>query len=336
MDWSLYRCGRAGHITYAPDEPELREHMSARTRSGELWRCLRCGTFVSGQPHGAGAAADAPSLRRGKEIRGEVILRFFAVERVLRFLLFGAIAFGVWRIANDKISVQHGFARDIPLLRALYSQLGLNIAHSHLIGLFQRALELKRSTLKLIAAGLAVFAVIELIEGVGLWLAKRWGEYFAAAVTSLGLPYEIYDLSLKFTYTRIALFLINLGLVLYLVLTKRLFGARGGKEAYEARLRSESVIDEAQKAAAAAVAPALAARPVPAAGSAAGPQPEPPPFAHGAHAAPGPSAQPAQATGPGSGQPGPAATNPPVAVTTSFSQPTVPRAANERGGNTSQ
>ena len=33
------------------------------------------------------------------------------------------------------------------------------------------------------------------------------------------------------------------GLVLYLVLTKRLFGVRGGKKAYEARLRSESILD---------------------------------------------------------------------------------------------
>lgn len=251
MDWSLYRCGTHGHVTYAPDEPELREHMSARTPAGELWRCLRCGTFVTGQPHAAGPASHAPALRRGKEIRGEVILRFFAVERVLRFLLFGALAFGVWRIANSQTSVQHGFSRDLPLLRTLYSQLGLNIQHSHLIGVFQRALHLSPKRLKLIAVGVAAFAVVELIEGVGLWLAKRWGEYFAAAVTSLGLPYEVYDLTLKFTWFRVALFVINIGLVLYLVLTKRLFGARGGKAAYEARLRSESVLDEASKAAAA-------------------------------------------------------------------------------------
>jgi hypothetical protein len=38
-------------------------------------------------------------------------------------------------------------------------------------------------------------------------------------------------------------FVINLALVLYLVLTKRLFGVRGGKKAYEAHLRSESILD---------------------------------------------------------------------------------------------
>ena len=69
--------------------------------------------------------------------------------------------------------------------------------------------------------------------------------------TSLGLPLEIYDLTKKVTALTLILFAINLALVLYLVLAKRLFGVRGGKRAYEARLRSESVLEAAAEAAAA-------------------------------------------------------------------------------------
>jgi hypothetical protein len=58
--------------------------------------------------------------------------------------------------------------------------------------------------------------------------------------------------------TRIIFFLINLALVVYLVVTRRLFGVRGGKAAYEARLRSESVIQEARTAIAAAHQPEAA------------------------------------------------------------------------------
>ena len=61
--------------------------------------------------------------------------------------------------------------------------------------------------------------------------------------TSVGIPYEVYDLAAKVTALRLAAFVVNLALVLYLVLTKRLFGVRGGKQAYDARLRSESIID---------------------------------------------------------------------------------------------
>ena len=42
--------------------------------------------------------------------------------------------------------------------------------------------------------------------------------------------------------------MINLLLVIYLVWSRRPFGARGGKEAYQARLRSESVIEMEQAA----------------------------------------------------------------------------------------
>ena len=45
-------------------------------------------------------------------------------------------------------------------------------------------------------------------------------------------------------------FAVNLALVLYLVITKRLFGVRGGKAAYDARLRSESIMEAAARAAA--------------------------------------------------------------------------------------
>ena len=84
--------------------------------------------------------------------------------------------------------------------------------------------------------------MIEIIEAVGLWLLKRWGEYFAMVATSVGIPYEIYDLTAKVTVLRVGALVINVALVVYLVVTKRLFGVRGGKKAYEARLRSESIL----------------------------------------------------------------------------------------------
>jgi len=249
MDWSLYRCGQAGHVTYAPDELPIREQLRGQTASGELWRCVRCGTFVPGEPHGSGPVANAPVIRRGKEIRSEVILRFFAVERFLRFLLFAVVAYGIWRFANPRTLA--AYQRELPVVRTLFRGLGINVNHSGLFGLFRHALAIKPSTLHILAAAAAGYAVVELVESIGLWLAKRWGEYFAAVATSLGLPYEIYEIYDKFTYTRVILFVINLALVLYLILTRRLFGVRGGKEAYEARLRSESVFDEADRAAAA-------------------------------------------------------------------------------------
>ena len=260
MDWSLFGCARKGHVTYSPDEPDLRDRLMARTAGGTAWRCLRCGAFVTDGQHGSGPAAAAPLLRRGKELRDELILRVFAVERFIRFVVFAAAAYGVWRFTYDRAGIQRAFNNDLPAIRALYRDLGFNVDHSRLLGLIQHSFTLDARTLTWLAIGLAGYAIIELTEGLGLWLGQRWGEYFAMVATSVFLPYEVYDLTVKITWLRVAAFAINLLLVVYLVWSKRLFGVRGGKRAYEARLRTDSFI-AIEQAALAAAAPAVTAAP---------------------------------------------------------------------------
>jgi len=257
VDWSLFGCARKGHVTYAPDEPELRDRLQVATAGGTAWRCLRCGTFVHHHGkvhHGSGPADEAPLLRRGRELRDELILRLFAVERFIRFAVFAAAAYGVWRFKYDRGHIQQAFNHDLPAIRELYQDLGFNFEHSKLIGLIQHSFALDARTLTYLAIGLVLYALIELTEGVGLWLGQRWGEYFAMVATSVFLPYEVYDLTVKVTWLRVGALVINLLLVVYLVWSKRLFGVRGGRQAYEARLRTESFI-EVEQAALAAAAP---------------------------------------------------------------------------------
>jgi uncharacterized membrane protein (DUF2068 family) len=252
MDWSLLGCGASGHVTFAPDQPELRERLSVSTREGTAWRCLRCGTFVIGEPASSGAVSSAPRVRRDKELRSALILRVFAVERLLRAILFGGLAIAVWRFSGSRLSIEQAYDQMLPAVRTLLRELGFNVNHSKLLGLIQHAFKLDPHTLTLLALGAAAYAVIEIIEGVGLWLLKRWGEYFAMIATSIGIPYEIYDLTAKVTWLRLVAFIINVALVVYLVVTKRLFGVRGGKKAYEARLRSASILQAETYAVAAA------------------------------------------------------------------------------------
>ena len=293
MDWSLYRCGRVGHITYAPEEPHLLEHVRGQTGAAELWRCLRCGTYVTGGPHGSGPADAAPAVRRGKQIRSDLFLKLFAIERGIRFVIFGAVAYGIWRFSNSN-SIAQAINKDLPIVRTFARQLGFTLNHA-LLDRIQSLLHVSSSNLRLLAFAITGLAVVSAVEAFALWQAKRWGEYFAMIVTSLGLPFEIYELSKAVTVTKLVLFALNLLLVGYLVYTRRLLGARGGKEAYEARLRADSVLDEAEKAAAAlraAVRPAgTVSAEAPGAADAAGPA--------GQVAPPGPAAQkePAEITG---------------------------------------
>jgi uncharacterized membrane protein (DUF2068 family) len=246
----MLSCSRNGHVTFAPDEPALRAELGATLPGGTAWRCLRCGTFVPGAPALSGPASAAPVVPRGPEIRGKLILRLFALERYARALLFAALAFAAWRFVANRASIEAALNRDMPVVRDIFGDLGVNITHSTIYGLVEHTLTLSAGTATLLAIGATAYAAIEVVEGTGLWLARRWGEYFAMIVTSLGLPLEIYDLTRKVSVLALVLLVVNLALVLYLIITKRLFGVRGGKEAYDARLRSESVLAEAQRLAA--------------------------------------------------------------------------------------
>jgi hypothetical protein len=96
----------------------------APTAAGPAWRCLSCGAFVTGGPHGSGPAAVAPLIRRDAELRSELILRVFAVERFLRFVIFGLAAYGAWRFTSDRAGIQRAYDHALPAIRTLYGPAG--------------------------------------------------------------------------------------------------------------------------------------------------------------------------------------------------------------------
>jgi len=241
-DWNLRACARHGHETYAPDEPDLRTRLHADTPEGEVWRCLRCGAFVLGEPNGAGPADQAPEVPRGRLLRDRVLMRLLAAERFLRGLLLLAAAYGVWKFKD----VQQGWSQilehELPLLRPIAQQIGWNIDNSALLSTIERLFKLSHGALNWIAVGLLAYAALEIIEAVGLWLMKRWGEYFAVIATSIFLPLEIRDVIDKVTVLRVVILIINIAAVVWLLWSKRLFGIRGGAAAFHAEHAAESLL----------------------------------------------------------------------------------------------
>lgn len=237
--WELRTCARKGHITYEPDDPALANRLSGTTGLGEVWRCLRCGEFTLGAPKGCGRPEGAPMVLRGKALRQAIIVRALGVERWIRAVLLGLTAWAVWKFRGAQGSIQAAFDRDLPLLRAS----GFKVDQMTAVQELEKALAAKPSTLALLTFALAAYATLELVEGVGLWLLARWGEYFAVVATSIFLPLEVYDLTKGITLTRALTFTINVAAVVYLLISKRLFGLRGGRTAYDNERRGEQLIE---------------------------------------------------------------------------------------------
>ena len=248
MDVALQACGWRGHATFAPDEPELAARLRVETPAGEAWRCLRCETFVVGQPVGRGPAATAPHVRRGRHLRDVIVMRALAIERVVRTVIFTLLGVGVLAVRGTHGRLQTAFENELPLIRPLADQIGWNPDNSKLLHRIDQAFSLSPTTLGWIAVGLFAYAAIELIEAIGLWLITRWGEYFAVIATSVFLPLEIYEITDKVTAFRAIALLINIAAVLWLLWTKRLFGLNGGGAAYRAEHDAATLLAVEQEA----------------------------------------------------------------------------------------
>jgi uncharacterized membrane protein (DUF2068 family) len=74
---------------------------------------------------------------------------------------------------------------------------------------------------KAIAAGAFFYAILHFVEGVGLFLGKRWAGYLTVIATGSLLPLEIFEIARKPSAVRIAVLLVNLAILDYVAVTLR-------------------------------------------------------------------------------------------------------------------
>ena len=72
---------------------------------------------------------------------------------------------------------------------------------------------------RLRAIGIVAFlyAGLFVVEGTGLWLAKRWAEYLTVIATILLIPVEVYELTRRLTLARASALALNAVVAGYLV-----------------------------------------------------------------------------------------------------------------------
>ncbi|MFD7917841.1 DUF2127 domain-containing protein [Streptomyces sp. NPDC059740] len=245
IDWNRRTCARRGHVTYAPQEPDLRSRLTVDTHLGEAWRCLRCGDFALGAPLSGGPAAHAPLVPRGKVLRDLFVLRFLALERAVRGVFIVLAAVAVWKFSNSQDAVRRLFNENLDVFRPVARHFNYDLDHSPVVGTIQKSFGYGHHMLLIVAGALLLYALIEIVEGVGLWYAKRWAEYLTVVATAAFLPLEVYELTEKVSWLKIATLAVNILAVLYILLTKRLFGLRGGRRAFDAERESASLMEVA-------------------------------------------------------------------------------------------
>lgn len=146
-------------------------------------------------------AEQAPKPRFG-------VLRTIALYKIVKVLLLLAVAYGELRLRDASLAAKllsWAQAQPYGLEHRIVTQLlewfsGLSVSRIH---------ALRMVTL----AYAAVFAV----EGVGLWMQKRWAEWLTVIITASLIPLEVWEIFFRPTIGKVLILLANVAVVAYLV-----------------------------------------------------------------------------------------------------------------------
>ncbi len=238
--YELLVCGIRGHALVGVDSADLEgaDPGLARIVDGVRWhRCLRCdswvpvGAPVTPQRRGLPARDEIELPLRGRPLRDKIVLRAIAIDRLLHFLVLGVASVAIFFIASDQNVLRDRF---YAVLDALHGTLGGSTSSSGgFVGRIHDVLNFSPAKLHLIGVVLAVYALVEGAEAIGLWMQKRWAEYLTFIATTALLPLEIYELIEGVRFLKVFALIVNIAVVVYLLAAKRLFGLRGGVAAEE-------------------------------------------------------------------------------------------------------
>ena len=257
--WELLVCGIAGHELIGTDAAEIRpqDAIFVRELDGLRWyRCVRCDSWLPLEP------PERPSRRfppdrgevelplRGKALRDKVVLRLIAIDRAIHFVVLAGLAALLLVFANHVASLHRLFLRVVADYGGASHVPKHGLAHD-----VERLVTLQSGTIRIVALVAAAYALLEGAEAVGLWFMKRWAEYLTFVATTALLPIEVYELTKRISPFKIVALVVNLAIVIYLLLAKRLFGLRGGAEAERAERERDTGWEALERTAPAVGAP---------------------------------------------------------------------------------
>jgi uncharacterized membrane protein (DUF2068 family) len=95
--------------------------------------------------------------------------------------------------------------------------LGLDPGNKYVDDALQSATAASPNKIKDLGLGSLFYASLFLTEGIGLWLLKRWAEWFTVMITGSLVPIEVYELYSRPTLIKVLVLMINLAVVGYLL-----------------------------------------------------------------------------------------------------------------------
>lgn len=160
--------------------------------------------YLAGLPK---VMTDSPSqsLFRNKHHNQWLIL--IAAFKLGQALLFIAMGVGAFRLLHKDVD---------DVLEKLAYHLRFNQEAGLVKFILTKAALVDDRMLKRFVGAFFMYAGLDLIEGIGLYLEKVWAEYLTLAITASFLPWEVYEVIRKLTLLRVGLLMVNALVFAYL------------------------------------------------------------------------------------------------------------------------
>jgi uncharacterized membrane protein (DUF2068 family) len=136
------------------------------------------------------------------------VLRTIAIYKLLKVLLLLAIAYGEVRLSDASL---------IAKLVTWASARPLGLEHRVVTSLLEWFSGLSDSRIHALRIVTLAYAAVFAIEGVGLWMQKRWAEWLTTIITASLIPLEIWELVHKPNFGKAAVLIANAAIVAYLI-----------------------------------------------------------------------------------------------------------------------
>lgn len=141
-------------------------------------------------------------------LRGPLGVQIIGVLKLVTAVLGMAVGLGLFRLFKSDVAAS---------LEQVIRHLHLDPENRFIHRAISWISGLQPRQLHLIEAGTFFYVSLHTIEGVGLLTGRRWGAFLTILATSSLIPLECYEIYERPRSLRIAVLVINIGIVIYLI-----------------------------------------------------------------------------------------------------------------------
>lgn len=136
-----------------------------------------------------------------------LLLRLIALFKFVKAILLIATGVGALHFVHTNLTLH---------AENLVRKYHLDPGNHYVTLVLARTASLTPRRLHELGAVAFLYAGLFLLEGIGLWSRRRWGEWFTVIITGSLLPFEIYELCRNPSWAKLVVLIVNAAILWYL------------------------------------------------------------------------------------------------------------------------